>query len=75
MKDASPRKMNQGLCPLSDFTPWSGNSRIRLSRKKLSLVVENTMKEVVRKLTAPGERKQIAVESKWAGVLLVLPST
>lgn len=71
----SPRKMNRALCPLSDFTPWSGNSRIRLSRKNLSLVVENTMEEVVRKLTAPGERKQITVESEWTGVLLLLPST
>lgn len=71
----SPRKMNQGLCPLSDFTPWSGNSRIRLSRKKWSLVVEKTMKEVVGKLTAPEERKQITVESKWTGVLHLIPST
>ena len=68
VKDVSPRKMNQDLCPLSDFTPQPGDSHIRLNRKRRwSLVLKNTVEEVVRKPTGSEERKQITV--KRAGVI------
>lgn len=78
VKDVSPRKMNQDLCPLSDFIPQPGDLHITLNRKKRwSLVLENTMKELVRKLTGSEERKQIAVKRvrvsrRLTGLLLPL---
>lgn len=66
VKDVSSRKMNQDLCPLSNCTTWPGASCIRMNgKRRWSLVLENTMKEIVRKLTGSEERKQITVKRQW----------
>lgn len=59
----SPRKMNRDLCPLSDCIPWPGDSHIRLNgKRRCSLVLENALEGIARKLAGSEERNQIIVK-------------